>query len=47
MLGYIAENGLVVGDEFCDGNVAPAAGNLAYIKQCVRQMLTGIKDYYS
>ena len=38
MVGHLAENGLIVGDEFRDGNVAPAAGNLAFIKHCVRQM---------
>jgi hypothetical protein len=41
MLGYIAENGLVVGDEFRDGNIASAAGNLAFIEQCVRQIPIG------
>jgi hypothetical protein len=38
IVGHLAENGLIVGDEFRDGNVAPAAGNLAFIKHCVRQM---------
>jgi len=41
MVGHLAENGLVVGDEFRDGNVAPATRNLAFIKHCVRQMPKG------
>ncbi len=38
IVGHLAENGLIVGDEFRDGNIAPAVGNLAFIKHCVRQM---------
>ena len=38
MVGHLAENGLVLGDEFREGNVAPAARNLAFIKYCVRQL---------
>jgi len=38
IVGHIAENGLVLGDEFRAGNVAPATRNLAFIKHCVRQM---------
>jgi len=41
IVGHIAENGLVLGDEFREGNVPPASGNLAFIKYCVRQMLKG------
>jgi hypothetical protein len=41
IVGHLAENGLVVGDEFREGNVAPATGNLAFIKHCVRQMPKG------
>jgi hypothetical protein len=41
IVGHIAENGLVLGDEFREGNVAPASGNLAFIKYCVRQMPKG------
>ena len=39
IVGHIAENGLVLGDEFREGNVAPASGNLAFLKHCIRQML--------
>jgi len=41
MVGHLAENGLVVGDEFRDGNESPAHRNLAFIKHCVRQMPKG------
>jgi len=41
MVGHIAGNGLVVGDEFREGNVAPATRNLAFIKYCLRQMPKG------
>jgi hypothetical protein len=43
IVGHLAENGFVVGDEFREGNVAPATRNLAFIKYCVRQMPTGKK----
>ena len=38
IVGHIAENGLVLGDEFREGNVAPAARNLDFIKYCARQI---------
>jgi hypothetical protein len=41
IVGHLAENGLAVGDEFREGNVAPAARNLAFINYCVRQMPKG------
>jgi hypothetical protein len=41
MVGHLAENGLVLGDEFREGNVAPAARNLAFIKHCLRQLPKG------
>ena len=41
IVGHLAENGLVVGDEFREGNVSPASRNLAFIKHCLRQMPTG------
>jgi hypothetical protein len=43
MVGHLAENGLVLGDEFREGNVAPAARNLAFIKHCVRQLPKGTR----
>ena len=41
MVGHIAENGLIVGDEFREGNVAPAAWNLHFIKHCISQLPQG------
>jgi hypothetical protein len=41
IVGHLAENGLVIGDEFREGNVAPATRNLAFIKYCVRQLPKG------
>ena len=41
IVGHLAENGLAVGDEFREGNVAPATRNLAFIKHCVRQLPKG------
>lgn len=41
MVGHLAENGLVVGDEFREGNESPSARNLSFIKHCARQMPKG------
>jgi hypothetical protein len=41
MVGHLAENGLVVGDEFREGNEAPAARNLEFLKHCIAQMPKG------
>ena len=38
MVGHLAENGLVIGDEFREGNVAPATRNFEFIKHCCFQM---------
>ena len=38
IVGHITENGLALGDEFREGNDAPAARNLEFIKHCKRQM---------
>lgn len=38
MVGHLAENGLVIGDEFREGNVPPAARNLEFIMSCYHQM---------
>ena len=43
IVGHLAENGLVLGDEFRQGNEAPASGNLVFIKYC-RKKLPGSKD---
>lgn len=41
LVGTLAENGLIVGDEFRDGNAAPAAGNLDFIRYCEQQLPVG------
>jgi hypothetical protein len=41
MVGNLAENGLVVGDEFREGNASPGSRNLEFIKYCIRQMPAG------
>jgi hypothetical protein len=41
MVGHIAENGLVLGDEFREGNESPGGRNLEFIKYCVRQLPKG------
>jgi hypothetical protein len=43
MVGHLAENGLVVGDEFREGNDSPGARNLDFLKHCERQLPKGKK----
>jgi len=43
MVGHLAENGLVVGDEFREGNDSPVSRNLEFLKYCERQMPKGKK----
>lgn len=43
MVGHLAENGLVVGDEFREGNDAPSSRNLEFLKYCEQQMPNGKK----
>ncbi len=38
IVGHLGENGFVIGDEFREGNAAPASGNLEFVKYCCRQM---------
>ena len=46
LVGHLAQNGLVVGEDFRAGNESPGAGNLEFIKYCEAQMPAGkrIKD---
>lgn len=46
MVGHLAENGLIIGDEFREGNVPPCARNLEFIKRCIGQMPEGKKIKY-
>ena len=41
IVGHIAENGLVLGDEFREGNASPMGRNLEFIKYCRRQLPKG------
>jgi Transposase DDE domain group 1 len=41
IVGHLAENGLIIGEEFRQGNDAPAARNLEFIKYCAGQMPAG------
>ena len=46
IIGHLAENGLVVADEFRQGNESPGARNLEFIKRCIRNMPQGKKVKY-
>jgi hypothetical protein len=41
IVGHLAENGLIIGDEFREGNDAPGARNLEFINYCAGQMPGG------
>jgi hypothetical protein len=41
IVGHLAENGLIIGEEFREGNVPPCAKNLEFIKHCIAQMPEG------
>jgi hypothetical protein len=41
MVGHLAKNGLILGDEFREGNESPGGRNLEFIKYCVRQLPKG------
>ncbi len=43
MVGHLAENGLVIGDDFRSGNSAPASENLEFIQYCEAQLPKGKK----
>jgi hypothetical protein len=43
MVGHLAENGLIVGDEFREGNESPGSRNLDFLKYCESQMPEGKK----
>jgi len=46
MVGHLAENGLVVHEEFREGNEAPASRNLPFIKACRGNMPRGKRIAY-
>jgi len=41
IVGHLAENGFVGGDEFREGNASPGGRNLEFLKHCVKQMPKG------
>jgi hypothetical protein len=41
IVGHLAENGLVVSEEFREGNEPPASRNLAFLQHCIKQMPKG------
>lgn len=41
MVGHLAENGLILGDEFREGNESPGGRNFEFIKYCERQLPKG------
>lgn len=41
IVGHLAENGLIIGEEFREGNDAPGARNLQFIRYCAGQMPKG------
>jgi len=41
IIGHLAENGLIVGEEFREGNIDPALRNLEFYKHCIDQMPAG------
>jgi hypothetical protein len=43
MVGHLGENGLIVGDEFREGNDSPGSRNLEFLKYCESQMPKGKK----
>jgi Transposase DDE domain group 1 len=46
LVGHIAETGAIVGDEFREGNVAPATGNREFIQRCAQQLPKGKRIAY-
>jgi len=41
MVGHLAENGLVIGYEFREGNAAPSSRNLEFMQACAANMPKG------
>ncbi len=41
IVGHLAENGLIVSEEFREGNQAPSSRNLEFLKHCIKQMPKG------
>ena len=41
MVGHLAEAGIVLADEFREGNAAPGSNNLEFVRSCVQRMPRG------
>ena len=41
IIGHLAENGMVIAEEFRQGNASPGAGNLTFIQHCIKQAPVG------
>lgn len=41
IVGHLAEHGLIVSEEFREGNQAPSSRNLEFLKHCIKQMPKG------
>jgi len=41
IVGHLAENGLIIGEEFREGNESPGARNLEFIRYCASEMPAG------
>ena len=41
IVGHLAENGLVIGNDFREGNVSPGLRNLEFLKACEKQLPKG------
>jgi hypothetical protein len=41
MIGHLAEAGVVIHDEFREGNIAPATGNLEFVQACEAHLPKG------
>jgi hypothetical protein len=46
IVGHIAESGMVLCDDFREGNVSPGTRNLEFIKQCEEQLPSGKRIEY-
>jgi hypothetical protein len=46
IVGHLAERGLILGDEFREGNASPGSGNLEFIQYCISQMPAGQRIKY-
>ncbi|HNW12685.1 MAG TPA: transposase, partial [Candidatus Rifleibacterium sp.] len=43
IVGHVAETGMVIHDEFRDGNISPSTRNLTFMKSCIAKMPKGKK----